>query len=71
MCHHLLVPVNTPDTVALRQMSPRTHRVCQVFAVGQYNLVSMFLNTMQVERDEGVVGFPDRVSETSVVKARL
>ena len=42
-----------------------------VFAVGQYNLVSMFLNTMQVERDEGVVGFPDRVSETAPPKARL
>jgi len=29
-----------------------------VFAVGQYNMVSMFLNTLQVEREEGVVGFP-------------
>jgi len=30
-----------------------------VFAVGQYNLVSMALNTLGVQLDEGVPGFPD------------
>jgi alkylhydroperoxidase family enzyme len=30
-----------------------------VFTVGQYTLVSMALNTLGVERDEGVVGFPE------------
>lgn len=30
-----------------------------VFAVGQYNLVSMALNTLGVQREEGVEGFPD------------
>lgn len=30
-----------------------------VFAVGQYNLVSMALNTFGVERDEGVPGFEE------------
>jgi len=29
-----------------------------VFAVGQYHLVSMALNTLGVERDPGVPGFP-------------
>jgi alkylhydroperoxidase family enzyme len=29
-----------------------------VFAVGQYNLVSMALNTLGVQRDPGVPGFP-------------
>ena len=28
-----------------------------IFAVGQYNLVSMALNTLGVQRDEGVPGF--------------
>jgi hypothetical protein len=33
-----------------------------VFTVGQYHLVSMALNTMRVERDDGVTGvpFPER-----------
>ena len=30
-----------------------------VFTVGQYTLVSMALNTLGVQRDEGVDGFPD------------
>jgi 4-carboxymuconolactone decarboxylase len=30
-----------------------------VFTVGQYTLVSMVLNTLGVERDEGVEGFPE------------
>jgi 4-carboxymuconolactone decarboxylase len=29
-----------------------------VFTVGQYTLVSMALNTLGVQRDEGVEGFP-------------
>jgi alkylhydroperoxidase family enzyme len=29
-----------------------------VFTVGQYNLVSMALNTLGVQRDEGFPGFP-------------
>ena len=29
-----------------------------VFTVGQYNLVSMALNTLGVQLDEGVDGFP-------------
>ena len=33
-----------------------------VFTVGQYHLVSMALNTMRVQRDDGVTGvsIPDR-----------
>ena len=31
-----------------------------VFAVGQYTMVSMALNTLGVQRDAGVPGFPDR-----------
>ena len=31
-----------------------------VFTVGQYTLVSMALNSLGVQRDEGVPGFPDR-----------
>ena len=30
-----------------------------VFTVGQYNLVSMALNTLGVQRDEGFPGFPE------------
>ena len=30
-----------------------------VFAVGQYNLVSMVLNTLGVQLDEGIDGFPE------------
>src|SRR5262249_28043498 len=30
-----------------------------VFTVGQYTLVAMALNTLGVQRDEGVVGFPE------------
>ena len=33
-----------------------------VFAVGQYNLVSMALNSLGVQRDAGVEGFPDGAS---------
>jgi len=29
-----------------------------VFTVGQYNLVSWALNTLGVQRDEGIGGFP-------------
>jgi 4-carboxymuconolactone decarboxylase len=40
-----------------------THDVRQlmdlVFAVGQYTLVSMALNTLRVQRDAGVEGFPE------------
>jgi hypothetical protein len=31
-----------------------------VFTVGQYNLVSMALNSLGVQRDAGVPGFPKR-----------
>lgn len=31
-----------------------------VFTVGQYNLVSMALNTLGVQLDEGIPGFPER-----------
>jgi len=31
-----------------------------VFTVGQYTLVSMALNTLGIERDEGVEGFPEQ-----------
>jgi alkylhydroperoxidase family enzyme len=33
-----------------------------VFTVGQYNLVSMALNSLGVEREEGVAGFPENSS---------
>jgi hypothetical protein len=29
-----------------------------VFAVGEYNLVSMALNSFGVQLDEGLIGFP-------------
>jgi 4-carboxymuconolactone decarboxylase len=29
-----------------------------IFTVGQYNLVSMALNTLGVQQDEGFPGFP-------------
>jgi alkylhydroperoxidase family enzyme len=31
-----------------------------VFTVGQYNLVSMALNTLGVQLDEGIPGFPEK-----------
>jgi hypothetical protein len=31
-----------------------------VFTVGQYNMVSMVLNSLGVELDEGLVGFGQR-----------
>ena len=30
-----------------------------IFTVGQYNLVSMALNTLGVQLEEGVQGFPE------------
>jgi len=33
-----------------------------IFTVGQYNLVSMALNSLSVEREPGVAGFPEGVS---------
>jgi len=36
-----------------------------VFAVGQYVLTCMALNSFEVQRDEGVPGFPDSVTEDS------
>jgi len=30
-----------------------------IMTIGQYNLISMFLNTAGVQRDEGVAGFPE------------
>ena len=30
-----------------------------VFAIGQYTLVSMALNTLGVQLDEGIAGFPE------------
>ncbi len=36
-----------------------THQLMDlVFTVGQYNLVSMALNTLGVQLDEGIEGFP-------------
>ncbi len=37
-----------------------THQLMDViFTVGQYNLVSMVLNTLGVQREEGIEGFPE------------
>jgi hypothetical protein len=30
-----------------------------IFTIGQYNLVSWVLNTIGVQREEGLPGFPD------------
>ena len=39
-----------------------THQLMDVvFTVGQYNLVSWALNTLGVQRDEGVGGFPETI----------
>jgi hypothetical protein len=36
-----------------------THQLLDViFTVGQYNLVSMTLNTLGIQMDEGIEGFP-------------
>jgi len=37
-----------------------THQMLDlIFTVGQYNLVSMFLNSIGVQREDGVPGFPE------------
>jgi alkylhydroperoxidase family enzyme len=43
---------------ALREHSNVKQMLDLVFTVGQYTLVSMALNTLGIERDEGVEGFP-------------
>lgn len=45
---------------ALRQRWSEQQLLDLVFTVGQYTTVSMALNTLGVQRDEGVPGFPDR-----------
>ncbi|HVS13127.1 MAG TPA: carboxymuconolactone decarboxylase family protein [Thermoanaerobaculia bacterium] len=46
---------------ALAVLYDRRQLIDLVFAVGQYNLVSMALNTLEVERDPGVPGFVETV----------
>jgi 4-carboxymuconolactone decarboxylase len=47
---------------ALAERYDEKHLLDLVFTVGQYHLVSMVLNSMRVERDDGVTGvpFPER-----------
>ena len=45
--------------LALAQRWTEQQLLDLVFTVGQYTLVSMALNSLGVERDEGVPGFPD------------
>jgi 4-carboxymuconolactone decarboxylase len=44
---------------ALRQRWDDQQLLDLIFTVGQYTLVSMALNSVGVQRDEGVPGFPD------------
>lgn len=43
---------------ALRERFDSKQMIDLIFTVGQYTLVSMALNTLGVQRDEGVEGFP-------------
>ena len=51
--------VSDPTWKALAGQLSTEQLMDLVFAVGQYNLVSMALNTLGVQLDEGVPGFPD------------
>ena len=51
----------TPGDLRTHLLADALHPLMDlVFAVGQYNLVSMALNTLGVQLDEGVPGFPER-----------
>ena len=45
-------------TPRCRSATPSQQLLDLVFTVGQYHLVSMVLNTLRVERDDGVTGVP-------------
>ncbi len=52
--------VSDPTWKALSERFGEQQLMDLVFTVGQYNLVSMALNTFGVQLDEGVPGFPKR-----------
>jgi alkylhydroperoxidase family enzyme len=54
--------VSDETWAALAQHYGEQQLIDLVFTVGQYNLVSMALNTLGVQLDEGIAGFPDGVA---------
>ena len=50
--------ISDPTWKALSEHLSQHQMIDLVFAVGQYNLVSMVLNTLGVQLDEGIPGFP-------------
>ena len=48
-----------PTWAALSSHYDERQLIDLVFTVGQYNLVSMALNTLGVPLDEGIPGFPE------------
>ena len=52
--------VTPPTWDALAERYSREQLIDLVFTVGQYNLVSMALNTLGVQLDEGIPGFPEK-----------
>jgi len=52
--------VGDPTWAALQRHYDTQQLLDLVFTVGQYHLVSMALNTLGVQRDDGVPGFPGR-----------
>lgn len=51
--------VSDATWAALSEQYSVQQMIDYVFTVGQYNLVSMALNSLGVEREEGVAGFPE------------
>ena len=51
--------ISDPTWAALSERYDTQQLMDLVFAVGQYNLVSMALNTLGVQLDEGIAGFPE------------
>ena len=56
---HSEAMVSDPTWAALSEQYSVQQMMDYVFTVGQYNLVSMALNSLGVEREEGVAGFPE------------
>ena len=55
---HADAMISDPTWKALSEHWSTQQRLDFVFTVGQYNLVSMALNTLGVQLDPGLVGFP-------------
>ena len=56
---HSEAMVSDPTWAALSEQYSVQQMMDYVFTVGQYNQVSMALNSLGVEREEGVAGFPE------------